>query len=537
MSQEALNRYEMLFQAARSLNSSLDLEHVLQTVMDELITLTRAERGMVVLLERETGELRFQVARNIERETVEAPEFEVSRTLIHKVIESRQAELVLSAVEDARFSKVRSVIRSGLRSVVCVPLVYREQAFGVVWVDNNLKAGVFKKEDLETLTAFANLAAIAIENARLFSEVNWRMQQILYMKTYQDAIFESVESGIVAIDPTGIITAFNRAAEDIFALKRHNVMHQQVREALHGRAADMMADSMEAVAASGRPRLGEEYAGHFVGAGRVDLQLNFSPLKSAEGQVIGSTLIVNDISERHLLEAERDQHEAEKRLLRETLSKLVSPDVAALAESDPSVFSRSGVPREITIMFSDLKGFTRRAEQLSPDKIIEMLNVYFGEMCQIVKRNQGTVKQFAGDEIMILFNATVPLNDHPVRAVWTAVEMIDRLRELQAEDPEGERGFYNVKIGIHTGRVVVGAVGTEERMEFAAVGDNVNLTQRVMSLNPALGTSILISEDTYYEVYKKIAGSVRFTSRGAHEVKGRETPIKIYEVSRLAWGD
>lgn len=535
MGKEVLNRYELLFQAARSLNSSLDPDEVLRTVMDEIIALTRAERGMVVRVDRETGDLRFQVARNIERETLDAPEFEVSRTLIHRVLETRSPEFVLSAVEDARFAAARSVIRSGIRSVVCVPLVHRDEPLGVVWVDNNLRAGAFKPEDLQTLSAFADLASIAIVNARLFSEVNRRMQEVLTLKTYQDAIFESVQSGIVVVDRAGEVTAFNRAAEGIFALERDSVLRRPVREALHGRAADLMADSLQAAADSALPRQGEEYVGHFAGAGRVDLQLDFSPLKSADGQVIGSTLIVNDLSERHRLEAERDEHRAERRRLRDTLGKLVSHDVANLAESDPSVFSGAGVPREVTVLFADINGFSRRAEQLPPDRLIEMLNRYFGEMCRVVERNQGTVKQFVGDEIMVLYNATHDLPDHPVRAVWTAVEMVDRLRELQADDPEGEGGFYDVKIGVHTGRVVVGAVGAEERMEFAAVGDNVNLAQRVMALNPSVESRILISEDTYYEVYRRIAGTVRFTPRGAHEVKGRETPIRVYEVGRPAW--
>lgn len=534
MAQDIQTRFETLYHISQSLNSSLDLDEVLEMVMDRLVELTRAERGFLMFVE-DSGELRFAVARNLERESVDAPEFEVSRTLVRKVIESNKGELLLSALEDPRFKDAKSVVAKGLRSIVCVPLALRERVLGAVYVDNRLQAGVFKKEDLEMLGAFANLAAIAIENARLYSELRQRMTEILTMKSYQDAIFESVESGIVAIDEASHVKTFNRSAERIFALGRDKVLDQPLREALHGRAADMFADLIQDVAASHKPILGHMHEGYFVGAGPVNLRLNLTPLRNAEGEEMGVTMIVDDISEQLRLEAELDAEEAERRKLKETLGKLVSSDVADLAERTPDMLSLEGQTREVSILFADLVGFSTRSEQLPAADVIRMLNRYFSEMCAVVARNHGMVKQFVGDEIMVLFNATKDQPDHASLAVWTAIEMVDRLRELAAEDPEGKDGFYDVKVGVHTGEVVVGGVGTQDRMEFAAVGDNVNLASRVMGLAPKLGAKILITEATYFEVYRRVATGVRFNARGAQEVKGRQNLIKVYEITRPSW--
>jgi PAS domain S-box-containing protein len=529
MAQETQNRFEVLHHISTVLNSSLNLDEVLQNVMDQLIELTHAERGFVTFVD-ESGELSFPVARNLERTTLEAPEFEVSRTLIRKVVDSRKGELLLSAMEDQRFAQAKSVVAKGLRSVICVPLIHRERVLGVVYVDNNLKAGVFKKEDLETLQAFSNIAAGALENARLYGEVSKAM-------AYQSSVFESMESGLIAADRNGVITVFNRGAEHIFKLHRTEVIGKTVLDGLHGRAADMFAAMMAEVTSSGKRIVGHKYNGHFAVAGYVELLLNVAPLLDASGRQMGATVVVDDVSELSRLEAERDEHAEERRRLKATLGKLVSEEVADLADKNPSALSLNGISRQVSILFSDLVGFTARAERLPPNQVIEMLNSYFAAMCEVVANNQGTIKQFVGDEIMVLYNAVRDTNDHALYALWTAIDMVDKLHELQQADPEGLHGFYEVKIGVHTGDVVVGAVGTEERMEFAAVGDNVNLCSRVMGLNPRLGTVILISEDCYYEVYKKVPKDIIFTSRGAHMVKGRENPIKVYEVSRASWGE
>lgn len=524
MSQDVQTRHEHLLRIMTVINSSLNVDEVLQNVMDQLIELTRAERGAIAFVEVASGEISFPVARNMDRETLEDPKFDVSRTLIKKVAESGQGELLLSAMDDPKYSANKSIVAKGLRSVLCVPLITRSnEVLGVVWVDNKMQAGVFKKEDLEMLTEFGRHAANAIDHANKYGT-------LLELKSYQESIFQSLGSGILAVDAEGRITAFNKAAERIFALTRAEVLGRPLRDALHGRAADMFADLMDTVTESGHPIMALSHSGHFVGGGRVELTLNAAPLNTAEGARIGATLILDDVSEQLALEAERDAQVAERQRLRATLGKLVSADVADLAERASDPLNMGGEVRNVTCLFVDIVGFTTRSESLEPNRVIQMLNHYFKHMCEVVARNNGTVKQFVGDEIMVLFNAAKDTSDHEMLAVWTAIEMIQRLQEMANDDPQGENGFYDVKIGVHTGPVVYGAVGTEERMEFAAVGDTVNLTSRIMQLNPQLGTRILISEDMYRQVQQRAPRSIEFIAHGSQQIRGRQVGVKVYEV-------
>lgn len=166
-SQLSSERLNLLYNISQAFNSSLDLDEVLGTVMDEVITVTKAERGFVMLRDAE-GELDFKAARGIEQETIEDPEFEVSRGIVENVAEGGEPLLTSDAMQDDRFSGRSSVINLGLRSIICSPLKIKDEVIGVVYVDNRLQAGIFTDEDLELVSAISGSAAIAIENARLY---------------------------------------------------------------------------------------------------------------------------------------------------------------------------------------------------------------------------------------------------------------------------------------------------------------------------------------------------------------------------------
>ena len=166
-SQLSSDRLSLLYNISQAFNSSLDLDEVLNTVMDKVITVTKAERGFVMLRDEE-GELDFKAARGIEHDTIEQPEFEVSRGIVESVAEGGEPLLTSDAMQDDRFSGRSSVINLGLRSIICAPLKIKDEVIGVVYVDNRLQAGIFLDADLELVNAISGSAAIAIENARLY---------------------------------------------------------------------------------------------------------------------------------------------------------------------------------------------------------------------------------------------------------------------------------------------------------------------------------------------------------------------------------
>jgi class 3 adenylate cyclase len=182
--------------------------------------------------------------------------------------------------------------------------------------------------------------------------------------------------------------------------------------------------------------------------------------------------------------------------------------------------------RQVTVLFADIDKFSTLSEQYTPDEVIRMLNDYFEAMAAIIVPSGGWIKQFVGDEIMVIYGAP---DDHPraaPAAVDTAVRMIARLAELRAAATRP--GFFEITVGIHTGEVTVGTVGNKDRTEYAAVGDHVNLGSRIMGLGKSLGTPILVSS-----AVREAAGAlpgVAFTDRGAHPVKGRQANVQVFEV-------
>jgi sigma-B regulation protein RsbU (phosphoserine phosphatase) len=160
-------RLALLYRLSQTFSSSLDLDEVLNRVVDEVIAATRAERGFVMLREADEA-LVFHVARGMDRQTIEEPQFQVSRSVVERVAREGQPILTSDAQTDDRFSMRQSVLDLRLRSILCVPLVIKDQVSGVVYVDNRLQSGIFTQADLDLLTAIASSAAVAIENARLY---------------------------------------------------------------------------------------------------------------------------------------------------------------------------------------------------------------------------------------------------------------------------------------------------------------------------------------------------------------------------------
>jgi len=157
-----------LYEITRTLNSSLNLDEVLENVMDRVIEVTRAERGFLMLREPGSNELVFKIARGMDRDILEAPEFQVSTTIIRRVEQTREPLLTDNAQFDERFARGQSIMVLGLRSILCVPILVKSRLIGLIYVDNRLQAGLFDEDHLALLTAFASQAGTAIENARLY---------------------------------------------------------------------------------------------------------------------------------------------------------------------------------------------------------------------------------------------------------------------------------------------------------------------------------------------------------------------------------
>ena len=164
------DRLTLLLHLSHTFNSSLNLDEVLNRVMDEVIAAVHAERGVVMLHDPE-GRLSFRVARGMDQKTIEDPRFQVSRGVVEKVEREGQPILTIDAQQDERFRSRESIVVLGVRSILCVPLKNKERKLGIIYVDNRLRSGLFTEADLELFNAIASTAAIAIDNASLFKDL------------------------------------------------------------------------------------------------------------------------------------------------------------------------------------------------------------------------------------------------------------------------------------------------------------------------------------------------------------------------------
>jgi len=218
---------------------------------------------------------------------------------------------------------------------------------------------------------------------------------------------------------------------------------------------------------------------------------------------------------------------AEKRRLSHLFTQYVSKEVLdeVLHNYEEYLKSSAGQKVEITVLFSDIRGFTSISETAPPEKIVEMLNIHFSVMAGIILKHNGTIDKYIGDAIMAFWGAPVHTEDHAERAVLAAQEMLEGLKEVNATLKE--RGFdleLDIGIGINTGVATIGNIGSEIKKNYTVVGDTVNLASRLESITKDYRTPLIFSEYTY----EKIKKTVDCNLLGNVKVKGREQPVFIY---------
>ncbi len=208
------------------------------------------------------------------------------------------------------------------------------------------------------------------------------------------------------------------------------------------------------------------------------------------------------------------------------LERFLSPDVVAEIGEREELLGLSGTRRRVTILFCDIRGFTGLSERLDPSQVVDLLNTYLGSMTEVVFQFAGTLDKFLGDGIMAVFGAPVARADDSDRAVDAALGMLGALagyndqRRSRGEEP------LRVGIGIHTGDVIAGTVGSPRRMDYTVIGDTVNVASRVESLTRKFGVDLIVTEETR----RSLSRSRTLRPLGDENVKGRLAPVTVFAV-------
>ncbi len=480
--------------------SELELGTLLKKVMGEATRMLGADRSTLFLNDNKTNELFSRVAMGDGIGEIRLPN---NAGIAGAVFTSRETINIPYAYADLRFNPAFDK-QTGYftRSILCVPVVNKNgRCIGVTQVLNR-RGGPFTNDDESRLKAFTAQVSIALENAKLFEDVQ-------NMKNYNESMLESMSNGVITMDEEGKIITCNRAGIRILGRSQSEILGMAAGD-FFVEDNQWLMEKVRKVEESGNA---EEI---------IDGQLNFSdqvlsvnvnvlPLVNTELKKLGSMVMIEDIS-------------TEKRM-KSTMSRYMDPTLAdKLMEGGDDFLG--GKSTEATILFSDVRSFTTLTESLGAQGTVSMLNEYFTIMVDIISREGGMLDKFIGDAIMAAFGIPIPHDDDEDRAVRVAIAMVTELWDwnkvrVARGDPPIDHG-----VGLNTGLVVSGNIGSPKRMDFTMIGDGVNLAARLESACKQYSARILISEYTK----AKLKGTYRMRDIDLVVVKGKTEPVGVYEV-------
>ncbi|HKB57528.1 MAG TPA: GAF domain-containing protein, partial [Lacunisphaera sp.] len=483
------------------ITSSLDLSVLLRRVMSEATRMLKADRSTLFLNNEKTSELWSEVGEGLNAVQIKLPN---TAGIAGAVFQSGKTINIPHAYADLRFNPAFDK-KTGYftRSILCVPVVNKHgKCIGVTQALNK-RGGPFTAEDEARLKAFTAQVSIALENAKLFDDVQ-------NMRNYNQSMLESMSNGVITLTDDGRIHTCNAAGYRILKAREADVLGKTTAEFFTGANAWLVPRlaALEVAGAKGDILMDAEMEAR---GEKLSVNLALQPLISLKGKRAGSLLMIENIS-------------SEKRM-KSTMARYMDPGLAdqLLAAGGEAL---GGQSVEATMLFSDIRAFTTLTEELGAQGTVALLNEYFTLMVQCITDEGGMLDKFIGDAMMAEFGIPVAHGDDPDRAMRAAIKMITELHALnQRRSARGQKPIQ-MGVGLNTDKVISGNIGSPKRMDYTVIGDGVNLASRLESACKEYSAQILCSEFTY----RKLKGTYRMRDIDRVIVKGKTEPIGVYEV-------
>jgi class 3 adenylate cyclase len=434
-----------------------------------------------------------------------------------------------------------------MRSAIVLPLMTPTGSIGILFLASR-RPRYFMRDRFLFLDSLTQLAGGMLHNARLYNELHRQLKYVEELERYQENIFSSMTNLLVTTDERGEVHYFNRAAMEALGL-REDDLGRGLEELFSANLGKEILRTINRANRDGRERLGiqgiltqpeaadsEESAAEAVaessGGGKteeekreIDFSLNISPLRGKRGKKEGLTLIFTDQSRERQLQEQMETVVEERRAIKDMFSRYLSTEIVQTLTERPDLVKPGGDKKRATIFFADIRGYTSFSETKPPEYIIQVLNEYFSQAVEVIIRHKGYIDKFIGDAIMAAWGVPIYSEmEDAVEAVTCAVELQELIRSEDRTFFTGDAADLSVGIGMHTGDLVAGNLGSKRRMDYSVIGDTVNVASR---LEGVAGRGEVIITETTREL---VGERFKLEEREPVQVKGKHEPIHIFNV-------
>ncbi|MDR2595771.1 MAG: PAS domain-containing protein [Treponema sp.] len=414
------------------------------------------------------------------------------------------------------------LINQEMKSGMALPIVSPRREIGILFTGAQTPC-FFNRRRFHFLDSYTKLAAGAMQTSLLFGETREASKKIDSLERYQDFVFNSMTNMIITTDAEGQIYYFNEPAAEAMGLKEEDLgrsLENTFRKSLSSQTVKTILKSLE----NGNEILGLEGI-YRNGDKELDYSLNVTPLKTPRGKKEGLTLLfTNQTREKELKQTVYAVSE-ERRVIKDMFARYMSQEVVASLMETPDSIKLGGDKREATVFFADIRGYTSFSEGRDPEVIVEILNEYFSAAVENIVQYKGYIDKFIGDCIMAVWGVPMmPEKDDAINAVSCAIAIQKLVRSAKRKFFRKDASRLRIGIGINTGPLVAGNLGSMQRMDYSVIGDTVNLASRLEGVAEA--DEIIISQTTR----NQIGDAFDLEKRNSVRVKGKEKPIQIYNV-------
>lgn len=442
--------------------------------------------------------------------------------LVDFLKECRESIVLLSR-KDSFFTDI--FLNHQMNSGIALPVFSHQVYLGILLLNSRYE-DFYDRVKFEFLNSFTALAAGMLHNASLYADLREQLRYTEELERYQENIFTSMTNFLVTLDADNTIRYANSAAAVKMGIGKET-LGKQFPEVLGKALSRKVYNAVDKARRENTEILGLEGILKSEG-GEIDFSLNLSPLRGKRGKDEGVVLLFTDQTRERELKNRVNIAVEERRVIKDMFSRYLSQEVVHNLMEKPELVRPGGAKKTATVFFADIRGYTSFSEGKEPEYIIEVLNEYFSEAVEVIIKNRGYIDKFIGDCIMAAWG--VPLMSEQQDALYAVTCAYEIQQMVAAKDRKfftGDASKLKIGIGMHSGPLVAGNLGSSRRMDYSIIGDTVNVAARLEGIAEA--GEIIITQNTADFVADKFS----LKKLKAVSVKGKSEPIPVYKVLKL----